>query len=73
MDPQPTWKNELPRGYGGGDMGGFQLGAISHLKLSQGANGGILPYQTGSPCIPARKDPQRSQEGSHILHLSVVQ
>ena len=33
-------------------MGGFQLAAISHIELSQGASkGGILPYPTGSPCI----------------------
>ena len=54
------WTNEQAgirreRGYGGDS-----LGAISHIKLSQGAaNGGILPYPTVSFCIPASWFPLR--------------
>ena len=44
------------------------LGAISHIKHSQGAsNGAILPYSTGSPCITAN-----FPETSSIEPLQVV-
>ena len=43
--------------------GGFQLGAISHIKLRQGANGDSsrLP---GPPCIPASWSPWNSTRSS---------
>ena len=38
------------RGYGGSrDMGGFQLGAISHIKLRQGAFRGDPPISLVPP------------------------
>ena len=45
----------FPRlGTEGAGIWGDSLGAISHLKLRQGAfRGNPQPYPTGSPCIPA--------------------
>ena len=37
------------REYGSGDMGGFQFGAISHIKLSQGAFRGNPPVSLIPP------------------------